>query len=113
MRPGPTRSGKHLIIKFARIVFGKELSHEFSLSPPLRHANKKERADAIIRHAVREVLARMRVCWWAKGFLAKMARFGSSGFLQPAPVSPWQRSHPRHPPLLDRYRQCNPLPRLC
>src|SRR5438552_4386189 len=113
MRPGPARSDKHLIIKFARIVFGEEFGHEFSLSPALRHANKKECADAIIRHAAREVLARMRVCRWAKGLLAKMARFGSSGFLRPAPVSRWQRSRRRHRPLLDRYRQCNPLPRLC
>src|SRR5204863_10208285 len=106
MRPGPARSGKHLIIKFARIVFGKELRHEFSLSPPLRHANKKERADAIIRRAVREVLARMRVCRWAKGLLAKIAGFGSSGFLQPAPVSRRQRSRRRARPPLDRYRKC-------
>src|SRR5438477_12052620 len=45
MRPGPARSGKHLIIKFARIVFGKKFGHEFSLSPPLRRANKKERVN--------------------------------------------------------------------
>src|SRR5467141_3410083 len=45
MRPGPARSGKHLIIKFARIVFRKKFGHEFSLSPPLRRANKKERVN--------------------------------------------------------------------
>src|SRR5256885_11213413 len=45
MRPGPARSGKHLIIKFAHIVFGEEFGHEFSLSPPLRRANKKESAN--------------------------------------------------------------------
>src|SRR4030095_6408306 len=41
MRPGPARRGKHLIIEFARIVFGEEFGHEFSLSPPLRRANQK------------------------------------------------------------------------
>ena len=40
MRPGPARSGEHLIIKFARIVVAKEFGHQFSVSPALRRANK-------------------------------------------------------------------------
>ena len=45
MRPGPAWRGKHLVVKFARIIAGEEFGHEFSLSPPLRRANKKEWAN--------------------------------------------------------------------
>ena len=41
MGPGLARRGKHFVVKFARIVVGEEFGHEFSLSPPLRRANKK------------------------------------------------------------------------
>jgi hypothetical protein len=42
MGPGPARRGKHLVVKLAGIVAGEEFGHEFSVSPPLRRANKKE-----------------------------------------------------------------------
>src|SRR5947208_1465470 len=40
MGPGLARRGKHLVVKLPRLVAGEEFGHEFSVSPPLRRANK-------------------------------------------------------------------------
>ena len=42
MRPGLTRRIKHFVVEPAGIVFGEELGHENTVSPPLRRANKNE-----------------------------------------------------------------------
>src|SRR5438874_3994249 len=146
MRPGLSRSSKHLVIELAGIVVGEEFGHEISVSPPLRHANKNERRrcrgattpdQERQRQSASDLPSRRGFPSWATwkspfqsitkqrnapalqelghSFSperpAKMARSGWCGFLLPAPAFRRRRFHRRHPPLPDRYRRCNPLPR--